>query len=502
MDKKKIVGQFAKWLQKISPPLPVGGMHISDFSVEFLLLRGGQAFQQSLRLPPGVVEGGKVKNVGALASALSELRRRVPIDPKKPLSVILSLPIRDVYIQTFSVPQVTEGEFSEAASLNAKMISPIDTANAYYSWQRISEGFTANINVEMLGAFVQKAVVDDFASAIDSSGFGLAAVEFESVSMSRNIAKNGLIGAGVPYVLIYLTAEGLNFVVVRNNVPHFHYFHSWVEIQGDGKAVTVDNFKVAFEDELERVINFYFAHWGGEGLQDALIVTSVLKDEIAKLMSEKFGTLKVLLIDPSSISAAYGAAIRGTVPRSRDTQVSLANLSALGVFQRQQLSNFVRIWKNVFAVSLGFLLLLFVSANVYLRTSLVELQKEKNTNTLGVNLEEYDALREEAITFNGLVSIISEIQKGGIGVSGLLVKLRDVSGGDIRITRIAFNPSDSSIILNGVAPNEGAAVDLKNRIAGVSNFNGVDLPLQNISPTTDGVSFNMTFKVSSFDFSE
>jgi len=109
MNKEDLLRELKKWLRKISPPLPIGGMHITDFAVRYAGVKGGGKFvRESVRLQPGIVESGKIKNKDALSAALAELHRRVLPNLRKPISVVLSLPIRDVYIQTFSTPQVSE----------------------------------------------------------------------------------------------------------------------------------------------------------------------------------------------------------------------------------------------------------------------------------------------------------------------------------------------------------------------------------------------------------
>ena len=499
MNKEDILKKTEGLFKKISPPVPVGGLQITDFAVRYAGMKGGRIFSESLRLQPGVVESGRVKNSGALAAVLAELRKRVIPDPKKPISVVLSLSIRDIYIQTFTTPQVGEENFEEAADLNARMMSPINAESAYYGWQRVSEKVTASTNVDMLGAFIQKPVVDEFVNAVEAAGFGIVAIEFESMSLARSINNAKLVEEGKSYIIVLVAAEGISMVVVRRGIPHFHYFHPWSEVQGNDKSVSTDKFKSVLGDELERVTNFYFTHWSGDEVQDVVFVTPFFEEGISSLMKEKFPHMKAQIIDTSRASVAVGAALRGNIPRSSDKEISLASLSALGVFEQQQVRNFIKIWRNILATSLGFLLLIFVAANIFLRFEISRLLVNEGELPADAGIEEFIRLTKEADEFNKLVSEIAGVRSDNVDVASFLEEIRGIAGDGINLTRLAFNPSESSILVNGVAPNEGAAVDFKNRLAGNSRFRDVNLPLHNIVSVGSGVSFSLDFKVNGAD---
>ena len=162
----------------------------------------------------------------------------------------------------------------------------------------------------------------------------------------------------------------------------------------------------------------------------------------------------------------------------------------------------MRIWRNIVVASLSFLLLLFVGANIFLRIEISELLANEGSILTDPSMEEFNLLSEQATKFNTLVDIVSSIKGASVNVAPFLRKMEGVAGEGVKITRLNFNPSNSAILLNGTAPNEGAAVDFKNRLAGISQFYEVDLPLHNIVSFGESVSFSLTFKISSFDFVE
>jgi len=499
---KKIFGTLRELIEKISPPLPIGGLQITDFAVRYVQLKGSGAIRGSLKLQPGVISRGRIKNKEALVAVLSELHRRVHFNSRHSVNVVLSLPIVDVYVQPFSVPSVAKGNFTEAADLNAKMISPIEVEKSYYSWQRVRGGERVAADISLLGAFVNKEVVDEFVEALEEANFGIAAVEFASMSLVRDIESKKIVESGNPYVVVEMTAEGLNFITVRKGIPHFHYLHPWAEIQGDGSTVSLGNLKLAFEAELEKVTKFFATRWPGEVMTDVVIITPSFKNEINSVMEQKFKDINTKLFQPQEINVAKGAAIRALLPRSEDREISLASLSAKDVFENQQTANFIRIWRNVYVAALGFLLAVFLLFNMFTRQELIKLTQSVGFLSESQNIEEFNRLEQEAERFNSLVEFVYMIRSQSYNLASFISKVGELSGDEVVITRLFFQSNDPLVGINGRAPDQTAAVKFKNRILEQNRFSNVELPLANVSDDGNTVSFTITFEINSLDFGE
>jgi len=502
MDFKKILHTLRRWVEKISPPIPIGGLYINDIAVRYTQLKGDKIIYTSLRLEPGTVSEGRVKNRAALVSMLKEIHRRAFSNSRIGASAVLSLPISDVYIQTFSVPRVAQANFNEAAELNARMISPIDVKKSYYGWQRVSEDFDIKSDVKLLGAFVLREIADEFISVLEEAGFGVAAVEFASMSIVRDIEHNGVIEKGKSYIAVEIATDGIHFTAVRKSTPHFHYLHSWAEIQGDGKSISFENFTSAVAAELGKVVNFFSTHWTGEPMGDVVIVTPSFGDKLAMFLGERFKGLNMKVVGPSVVNVSHGAALRGVLARTLDMEISLASLSALDVFERQQVSNFVRIWRNVFVAGLGFLLAVFVTANFFVRRESMRIAGEVDSVLDDPRAVEFNTLEQDAIRFNNLVDSIAGIRGDGHILSPLLTEVDKLAGNNVSITRLSFKSLDVPVLLNGSASSQDAVVSFKNRIVEREQFANIDLPLAGLSDDGNVVSFTLTFEVESLDFSE
>ena len=72
MNTKKILLTLRKWIRMISPPLPVGGLQVNDFAVRYVQIKGSEISRASIRLKPGVVVNGRVKDRAALKNAATD----------------------------------------------------------------------------------------------------------------------------------------------------------------------------------------------------------------------------------------------------------------------------------------------------------------------------------------------------------------------------------------------------------------------------------------------
>ena len=85
-------------------PLPsVGGFQITNSELRFLELRQEEkgnlsvARIGSLRLPPGIIESGKIKDRANFIAALKSLRDQIVLKDKRVVNVVLMISIGDVY---------------------------------------------------------------------------------------------------------------------------------------------------------------------------------------------------------------------------------------------------------------------------------------------------------------------------------------------------------------------------------------------------------------------
>src|SRR3989344_5290334 len=130
MDFKNTFNNFSRL---IFPASRIGGLEITDSIINFYDLSSGSIPLASLRLPPGIVEDGKIKHgqEANFTEALKTIHSQITADSKKIINIILTLPSNDVYVQSFNVSKAAESNLVEAAELNLRMISPLPLEGAY-----------------------------------------------------------------------------------------------------------------------------------------------------------------------------------------------------------------------------------------------------------------------------------------------------------------------------------------------------------------------------------
>ncbi|PIR98193.1 MAG: hypothetical protein COT89_00560 [Candidatus Colwellbacteria bacterium CG10_big_fil_rev_8_21_14_0_10_42_22] len=487
--------KLSKIFTKLSPRMEVAGLWIGNGVVSYHNLVSKDGEQLSLRLPPGVVSGGKVQNQDALTSVLRELRKRTSgTASKKEQGVILTIPINTIYIQPFTLPSVASSDLKESALLNMRMISPIGIENAYYDWQKISDD-NAN-QLQAVGAFVLKDIVDAFVGSVQNAGYAVAAVEFSTLSISRAALRAQVIDSQEPTLITRATSEGLDFSVTYKGHLFFHHLTAWNNFQEGGKSISLDRFKERFADEVRKVINFYSTNQSGQEIRKMILLSADYIEEISKVISDNFPGIEVKQVDVTQVNPATGAAIRGLTRRSMDTDISLASLSAIEVFKKRQLNGFILAWRNILIFTFSLLLFIFLGSALSLQNFQNRVIADSSFGADSANITELNTLEEQAKNFNTLLTMIKNIVSERYEYNVFTEEINKLAGSSISILHIQAGGSPLSLKVEGVGKNQGAIADYQKRVSGNPMFQDVSIPLANTNVREDGsILFNMSLKV-------
>src|SRR3972149_5401216 len=138
MNAKKLLD---KMLGYINPPVPVGGLEITDSYLRYAKIAGDELKTASVRLPAGVLRDGKILDQPAYISALTQLHLNIA-PPGQALHVIASISASGIYSQMFSIPALRENQLDEALKLNLQMITPIEASRVYSDAEELSAAVT------------------------------------------------------------------------------------------------------------------------------------------------------------------------------------------------------------------------------------------------------------------------------------------------------------------------------------------------------------------------
>jgi len=494
---KNFLGKLNSLIERLIPKLEVFGLEISDGLVRFYDIGRGKnkARHILLRLPPGAVVNGKVSNGGLLQHTLTELHKRVSINSKKLVSVVLSIPTNNIYIQPFNLPTLAKDNLKESAELNMRMISPIDVAKAYYDWQEVKENVLKD-QLDMVGAFVAKEIVDKFVEVLQGANFSVAAVEFSSLSLIRAAVKNGLAAADAPGLILQIDQGGISFAINHMGGLYFHHFTEWDRYRDGGKNIDVNKFKEGVVDETRKLINFYLTNFKTEDIGNILIIAENFTEEVKASLLANLSGVEIKTANFNEINSANGAALRGRITRSQDVSISLANLSAIDVFHGGQIVNFISIWRNVAFTSFGFLLLIFLASSLLLQRvgeGVVSNDPFANQNESSIQLVKLEKQAEE---FNKNIEMLRGLTSKAGAAYQLTDRLTARMGATIDLRRMTINMDSGDITIGGLAKTENSAKDFKNTLEQDEQFTQVELPLSDFKPRVDGMAdFIVRFKL-------
>ncbi len=482
--------QLQSFFEALSSKPQVGGLRITDTTVQYLVLaRGGKLIRQAsaLPLPKGVVNGGKVSDRGELVRVLKQLHASAsPIDKRQTVQVVVSLPPSITYAQSFMVPNVGPERLPTTASLNLQMISPIPADEAYMSWQLLKETKDA---YELLGIFAERKVIDAYRTALTDAGFSAIAFEPHSLSLSWTVTDT--LGARDDSILVLnVINDGLHMFVIKNGGVYFDYFHSWRSIQGSGTRITQDAFYTLLTEEVRKVVHFVSGRFQ-EKLGQVLLNTPGLEERIAHLLSEQFSVSVSPLA--SRFSRVYpswltvlGAAIRGNWDRSKDVFASLGTERLQVAFHHEQTLEFFRLWRSIAAVAVGIFLLLFGGGLVLLGAEPGSVEQRLGKFDTSAQAQELSTLETRANQFNGLVASVADIKGDEVPFVRIIEALEAVGRPyGVVLDEITMGGGTATAQAVMEAPSYEIVTLFKKALAGRDDFSAVDVPLATIAPTAE-----------------
>jgi len=490
-------------LKLLNSQPPIGGLEISDSYLRFVLIKEKKVDFFSLKLPPAIVENGKVKNRDALRLMLLNLHAKITPKKKKKIYAIVSVSDSNIYSAFLNLPAVALSGIDEAARLNLQMASPVDFESVYSDWQLIGEKELSGGNqLEIFGVFAPKITIDEFESVIEEAGFVIAAVEFPALSLSRVIVKLGeKIVKEKTYLFLRVSGDGLTYGIIKNGNLYFVHFVAWLSAYGTEKKISLDSLKKLIISETRKVLNFHENHIGGQ-IEKILVVAPSMIDDILKALVEGEPNIKSEILSLKQFKelaiswySVLGVALRGLIPRSQDNIVSLSSDDTDVKFGNYQIIGFIRIWRNISFAILTFVLFVFVGVDIFLSADLNNLQKQQNALNLNPNNQKISELTQQAEDFNKKVDLINDAYSNKSHWSPIFDALIEKLGSDIRVKRFYFPSVGSPIVITGEAPSEERILAFGEAIKKDSRFSDVQIPLSAISEVSkNAFSFNLIFR--------
>ncbi|HTY39810.1 MAG TPA: hypothetical protein VMC43_01835 [Candidatus Paceibacterota bacterium] len=498
---KKILARLLAFLRVRSI---IAGLEIGDTVLRYAVRADGVWQFASLRLPPGIIEDGKVKDYKQFVEALGALRAQIvgPQDKRSLVNVVVSLSSINIYSQVFSLPMIEGENLEKAIQLNIQMVSPGEAAQTYSGWQMVGQD-QRSVRLEILSAFINRTIADDMKRALKEAGFVVYSLESRALSLARAVRQ---LAAGFDptrsYIVLNLDSNGLEFLVLRQGQLYFQYFNPWQDFQGPERQISQEAFENIVTRNLHQVLNFYNSHWS-DPVMEILVAASGLQDEVIRVVTQNFP----LVIQPLTLSlspdvgpdwfVALGSGLRGLIPRRDDKDISLLGVSAQEEFRHHQMISFLEFWRVVVPVSLVILILAFVGADTFLSWTTRSLDKKINdAAALTPEAAQLGTLQARVDAFNQMVGFIKTTRQNAPNESALLETIEEMlAAHNATVQRVVFQGYQAGIKVMAQAKSTDDIQKLNQALDADPRFHGVDIPFPSIQQNQDGVSFLVTFSM-------
>jgi Tfp pilus assembly protein PilN len=499
---------FEKILSLLRVRSIAGGLEISDQVLRLVYFNGTSWQMAAIKLAPGVLEKGVIKNLETFTASLRELKLKVPAakNPKKKVSVVVSLSSVNIYSQVFNLPILEGDELESAIRLNVQTLSPGDASQTYAGYQLLGKD-DINLRLDISAAFIEKKIVDDMSDALFSAGFLTVGVESRALALVRILREKG---AGIDieksYLLLNIDNSGLDFLIVRKGQLYFEYTNQWSDLADDKGQIAVEKFEEQLSGSLRQVTNFYSQHWP-EPLSAVILSASAFGEEAEKAINNVavLPIIKLTLVMGQPISSewlvALGCSMRGFQLGLHNKEINLSGEGAMDTFRKEQFLHFINFWRVVVPVVLALVVIMLAFADNFLLVTAKSIAAQSTFDQQGNQLGEITALEASSTAFNESLALIQAVKSQQAPISPVINKIINLAAtSQVTINTISFQGITTPISVNGITSSENNILTFKAAIAADPDFGPVVLSLSNIQVSNGVYSFSMTFPVSPLVF--
>jgi hypothetical protein len=500
---------FQKILSLLRVSVHPDGLEVSDQVLRFAYFYRDAWQMEAVRLVPGIMEKGVIKDAPAFATALHELRSKLPSAKrnKRIINVFVAMSSVNMYSQVFTLPFMEGGDLDKAIDLNVQMISPVDISRAYFGWQLLDRNETT-LRSDIAAAFADRAIVDAMTQALYAAGFVTVGVESRALAFVRALREKGSgIDKKQSYLLVDVDSAGVDFLIVRGGALYFEYATPWADIVDEKGQIAVTKFEEALSSSMRQVLNFYSQHWP-EPLAGVILSAVAFGDEAVRAIQAS----SALPIIPFALAAtgqqissewlvAFGCGLRGFHADLKDKEINLSGAGAMDAFHEERIIDFLVLWRVIVPVVLGCLVVVFVLADNFLGMTKSNIELSAGFTQQERGLAEMTALTASSTAFNQSVALVAAAETQANNNYLMIADINAVAtANDITINNISFQSTSTPILVAGSAPSETQIAAFRDAIQSDPHFGTVNLPLMNIQASGGVYTFSMVFPLSSTEF--
>ncbi len=252
------------------------GLDISDESLKFIeLIQTKNGLQVGrfgeCKIPPGVIEAGKIKDTKQMEEILADLRKTDGVK-----SVRVSLPEEQVYLFQLRLEKAGLKNVKEGIELALEEHIPIQAEDAIFDYDLIEENAQS---LEVQVAAIPKNIIENYLLIFKHANISVESFELEAQAISRAIIKYGDMET---YMIVDFGKKRTGIFIVSKGIV---MFTSTLDVGGEILNNMIQkSFNVSFEEaeKMKREYGLERNVVNKEIFPVLLNSVSVLRDEISK----------------------------------------------------------------------------------------------------------------------------------------------------------------------------------------------------------------------------
>ncbi len=256
--------------------IPAFGLDISDESLKYMELKISKKGIKigrygEKKIPPGIIESGKIVDQKKMEEVLSELRKEQRIK-----SVRVSLPEEQIYLFKLRLDKMGLESVRESIEFSLEEHIPIPAKDAIFDYGLIDEN---EKNIQLQVVAIPKNVIQNYLTVFKNSSISVQSLELEAQAIARAVIKKEDLDT---YMIVDFGEKRTGISIVSRGIV---MFTSTLDVGGIILDNTIKkNFKITVEEAEKMKIEYGLQRNvdNKEIFSVLLNSVSVLRDEIAK----------------------------------------------------------------------------------------------------------------------------------------------------------------------------------------------------------------------------
>ncbi len=256
--------------------MPSFGLDVSDESIKFMQLRHtttgirvGRHGEK--KIPPGIMEDGKVVDPARMQDILSDLRQKEGVK-----SVRVSLPEEQIYLFKMRLEKEGLTNIRENIELTLEEHIPIQAQNTIFDYEILGED-EKGLDLEVVA--IPDAVIGNYLEVFRGAGISVQSVELEAQAIARAVIKQGDMDT---YMIVDFGEKRTGISIISRGIA---MFTSTVDVGGSILTSTIMKSLGVSREEADRLKKEYGLQRNMENKEVFSLLlnsVSVLRDEVAK----------------------------------------------------------------------------------------------------------------------------------------------------------------------------------------------------------------------------